>query len=855
LSHPSVHHEILDNGLTLLIHPVRTAPVAAIQVFARVGSADERPGEEGLAHFHEHMLFKGTERRAVGDVAGEVENAGGRINAYTSFDVTSYHATVPSESVDVALDVLADAVCASTFDPDELAREQEVVLEEIRRSEDSPGRVLSNAVFEAAYRVHPYRAPILGTPDSVASFDRERVTAFFQRWYGTGNLLVVAAGDVDPQPLRDAIAAAFSEAVRPAPERERRAEPTPDGTRSIVLHRPFERASVEMCWLSVPFAHPDTPYLDLLALILGQGDSSRLVRRVKERDALVDSGDAYSYTPLDAGLFGAMLDLDPALVPQAVEAVGAEVERLRREPVGADELAKAQANFLAMEHFERESVGGLARKLGHFETLTGDWQAGARYLERVRTASAADLLRVARDWLSPDRATIGALLPEDAPAGIDDAALVDALTRGVANTARAFSRPPHKHVAEGLETYSLPGGATLHVAPREGPPVVAARAAFLGGQLAETAADAGITSFLTSMWLRGTRARSAGDFARAVESLASDVDGFSGRNSLGATFECTSESLEPVLDLFAEVLLEPALDAGEIERERSDTLASIERRADRLGERAYLLFGEQQFKSHPYRLPLSGTETSVRAFTREALEAHQDRLVRAENLVMGIAGAVDPDRVAELVASRLSGLPAGGFQPPAPPTEDVPREIRTAEITKAREQAHLVLGFRGIQVDDPDRFGLEVITQILAGQSGRLFLELRDRQGLAYTVTAVNVEGVHPGTFSLYMGTAPEKLDQARRGMFEQLERLLQEPPDTAELDGARRHLAGSFAIDEQRAATRAAHLSLDALYGLGADADRHYTEAIRAVTADDVLRVARRIIDLDAYTMATVHP
>ncbi len=834
---------------------MRTTPVAALQVFARVGSADERPGEEGLAHFHEHMLFKGTERRGVGDVAGEVENAGGRINAYTSFDVTSYHATVPSESLEVAVDVLADALCGSTFDAEEIAREREVVLEEIRRSEDSPGRVLSNAVFEAAYRVHPYRAPILGTPKSVAAFDRERVTAFFDRWYGAGNLLVVAAGDLDTDSVRDSVAGAFAGAARPTPARDRAPEPPPDATRSVVLHRPFERASLEVCWLTVPFAHPDTPYLDLLALILGQGDSSRLVRRVKERDGLVDSADAYSYTPLDAGLFGAMLDLEGSAVRAAVDAVGAEVERLRLEPVGADELDKARANFLAMEHFERESVGGLARKLGNFETLAGDWRAEARYLDSIRTATAADLLRVAREWLTPERATIGALLPEDAPADVDGAALVDALSSGIRRTVRAFAPPPHKHTGEGLETYSLPGGATLHVARREAPPVVAARAAFLGGQLAETEANAGITSFLTSVWLRGTRARSAGDFARAVESLASDVDGFSGRNSLGGTFECTDEALEPVLDLFAEMLLEPAFDPDEIERERRDTLAAIARREDRLGERTYLLFGERHFEHHPYRLPLSGTEASVCSFTCDALEEHQRRLVRAENLVMGIAGAVDPDRVAELVATRLSDLPAGGFEPPAPAVENVPHEIRTAELVKDREQAHLVLGFRGLQVDDPDRFGLEVITQLLAGQSGRLFLELRDRQGLAYTVTAINVEGVHPGTFSLYMGTAPEKLDRARRGMLEQLERLLNEPPGEAELDGARRHLIGNFVIDEQRAATRAAHLSLDALYGLGADADRRYADAVRAVTPEDVLRIARRVIDLDAYTLATIHP
>jgi zinc protease len=576
---------------------------------------------------------------------------------------------------------------------------------------------------------------------------------------------------------------------------------------------------------------------------------------VKERDGLVDSADAYSYTPLDAGLFGALFDLDAAYVAPAVEAAVAEVERLRRQPVGTDELEKARANFLAMEHFERESVGGLARKMGSFHTLAGDWRAEARYLETVRRASASDLLAAAERWLDPRQLTVGALVCESECPELEREALLDAVARGVERTARAFRRPRSGAPTADVQTYALDCGATLHVVRRDDPPVVAGRAAALGGQLSESAADAGIGSFLASMWLRGTRGRSAGDFARAVESLAADVDGFSGRNSIGGTFECIGDTLEPVLDLFAEMLLEPGFDEGELERERRDALAAIERREDRLAQRAFLLFAETHFQYHPYRLPLAGSADSVRSFDRESLLQHHHRLIRAGNLVIGVTGAVDPDALALALGARLADLPHHEATSPLPVLEDPPQEIRVAELHKDREQAHLVLGFRGLDVHDPDRHALEVISQILAGQSGRLFLELRDRQGLAYSVTASNVEGVHPGTFSLYIGTAPEKLDAARSGMLEQLERLVQEPPSEPELEGARRHLVGNFAIDEQRAAVRAAHLALDGLYGLGADADRHYAEQVAAVGPEDVLRVARRVIQLDAYTLALIKP
>jgi zinc protease len=855
LSRPPVHHEVLPNGAELLLLEAHAAPVAAVQLWVRAGAADERPGEEGLAHFHEHMLFKGTERRGVGDVAAEIEGAGGRVNAYTSLDLTVYHATLPSAALAIGADVLADAVIRPRFDPDEIAREREVVLEEIRRSDDTPSRVLNDAVFARAWQAHPYRFPILGTPESVAAFDRERVSAFFRRWYGAENLLAVAVGDFETTRARELLAAALADARPGAARRARPVEPEPAGPRIAVLRRAFERAGVEIVWQSVGLAHPDTPHLDLLALVLGQGDSSRLSRRVREREELAESVDAWSYTPLDPGVFGVGLETEPERAAEAIEAVAAEIERVRREPVGHDELEKARANFLAMEHFERESVGGLARKLGGFHTLAGGFAHEQAYFEAVRRATPADLLAAARRWLGPERLAAGVLLPEAADVALDEGAVADAFARGAERTARAFALPARARAAEGIASYRLPCGAALHVAPRRDVPVVAARAAFFGGLLAESEADAGITSFLTSMWLRGTRARSAADFARTVESLAADVDGFSGRSSLGATLECTSDKLAPVLELFAELLLEPALEPEELERERRETLAGIARREDQLGERAFLLFQEHLYRSHPYRLPLDGSEASVKRFTSERLAEHHARLVRAENLVVGVAGDVDPDAAAALFAARLADLPAGGFERPAPPDEPPPREIRVAELRKPRAQAHLVLGFRGLTVADPDRHALEVACQVLSGQSGRLFLELRDRRSLAYSVSAMNVEGVAPGWFAVYIGTAPEKLDAARDGMLRELERLVQEPLPAAELESAKRHLVGTFGIDQQRCAVRAAHLSLDALYGLGPDESQRYAEKIEAVGVEDALRVVRRVIDLDAYTLAVIRP
>jgi zinc protease len=845
----------LPNGLCALLCPSELAPVVELQVWAQVGSADEGPGEHGVAHFHEHMLFKGTERRGLGEVAGAIEGSGGRINAYTSHDVTVYHVTLPDDEQALGVDVLADAVLHPLFEPQEIRREIEVVLEEIRRGEDSPGNVLGNALFAEAFREHPYRAPILGTPQSVSAFERELLRGFHTRWYAPDNLVFVGVGSFEPRELLARVEAAFGAARPGGVRRRRRGEPPQREPRVSTFARPFERASASLAWPAVGLAHPDAALLDLAAAVIGSGESSRLVRRVRERAGLVERADAWCYTPLDPGVWSIELETDAERCAEAVAACAREVERLRAAPVGEAELEKARAGFLAAVDFERESVSGVAGKLGSFHCTGGGHEQEARYLETIRRATPDDLLRAARGYLGPERLTAVALLPEAEARACSAAQIGAALARAGEDAERAARPPRRAGAANEIVSFALDSGVRLHVLPRRSLPLVAGRAALGGGQLAEDAPRAGIGAFLSSLWLRGTETHSAADFATAVESRAAEIDSFSGRSSQGLSFECPRAQWEPILDLVCEVLLQPALDPEEIEHERRETLAAIARREDQLARRALLLFAETHFLRHPYRLPSLGSAESVGALERDALLAHHRELVCARNLVVAVAGDVDPDEIARGLSERLADLDPRPFAPPRPGREPAPREIRRALLQKQREQAHCVIGVRGVAVDDDDRHALDVIAQLLAGQGGRLFLELRDRRALAYAVDAMHVEGVDPGWLAVQIATAPERLEEARTGLLAELERLLSAPPPEDELARARRHLIGGFAIDQQRNAVHAARIAHDSLYGQAPDAHRSYPQKVAAVTPADALRVARRILDLGAYTEAIIRP
>lgn len=875
-------HRVLDNGLTVLLRESHRAPVVELQIWAGVGSADERPGEEGLAHFHEHMLFKGTERRDVGEVAGDIEGLGGHINAYTSFDQTVYHATLPSASWREGLDVLVDAVRFSVFDEDEVRREREVVLEEIRRSDDTPGHVLGDLAFRECYRTHPYGQPILGPASNVAGFERSQVRRFFERWYTPDNLMVVAVGDFDANEVAAEIERLFADAPRGEAERSRPTEPPGDGIRVAVLRRPFEGHRVDISWPAARFQEREAIHLDLLAYVLGECESSRLVQRIREDAGLVDRIDAGAYTPLDRGLFSIGFETDAARLLEATRRIIEETDRLRREPVGRAELERARVNFLASEQFERESVSGLASRIGSYEAMGGGWQRESEALEILKSATPQDLLAAAKRYLDPSGLTIAALLPDTTDEALDGAALREAALQGLAaakapativvedeedppghapsavRNAPPLRFGPLRTTADGAGERldaRLPNGLDVHVLRRPEVPIATMRLACPGGLLTETESTSGITRFLNAMWTRGTRSLSAADFARRVEGLAAEIDGFSGRNSIGLTLDTLSESFEPALALFSEALLEPGLDPAEIDRERRETLAALDRREDRLGQRAFQLFSRTEFEDHPYSLTVLGEREAIESFDAAALSRHAERLIRADRAAVAIVGDVDPEKVGRWISERLGGMPSGGPELALPEVPARGVGVRESAQIKDRAQAHLVVGFRGVTLDDPDRHALEVISQLLAGQGGRLFLELRDRQSLAYTVSASNVEGLAPGYVSIYIATAPDKMERARAGIFEEIDRLVSAPPDPEELSRAIRYGSGSFAIDSQRSHARAAHIALDSIYGLGPDHTEDYPSRLAALTPEDVHRVAKRIFRTDACTISAVHP
>ncbi len=849
----TLHRARLDNGLTVLMQENHHAPVVTVQVWVNVGSADENDAERGLAHLTEHMLFKGTKKRAVGEIAEAIESAGGEINAWTSFDHTAYHVVMASRFLDRGIEVLADAVQNSRFDAAELEREKTVVLEEIKRSRDLPSRNVGDLLFTESFRSHPYRHAILGTAASVSSYQQKDMKAFFRRHYHAANMTVLVLGDINPAATLKKMQRYFGAAPKRKPVERKRLAETPQRKLRVKLVRDdIAEAYFSLGWHIPAVQHEDVPALDTLALLLGQGASSRLQLQVKRGKNLVNDIYAYAYTPMDPGIFVVGGSCPPAKTLTAMDAALKEIDQMIQVDVSTAELAKAKSIIESENLYLRETVQGMARRLGYHQTLLDDPLYGEVYLGRVLSVTAEDLRRVAQTYLGRQQLTAAVYLPKNKATKIDTAKIRSRLARKAKAMGPSFAKATEGKV----ERIKLPKGPTLLIEEDHSNALVSIRAAFLGGVRYETAADNGINSFLAGMMNRGTETRSADQIARAVDAMAGSLGGFSGRNSFGLRADFPSAHFARGFDLFCDCLFRSSFPEAEIKRERELTLEDLRSREDNLSGLAFDLFLTKLYHKHPYRLPILGNRQSVLSFRRQQLIDYAARRYTPENMVLSIVGDVDTEQVKKLVSQHCrSASKRTRSAPPKISLEARPQTIRRAEIHRPKAQAHLVLGFMGTTFSSRDRHGLEVLLAVLTGQGGRIFFELRDRRSLAYAVSGFSLEGIEPGYIAFYLATDPARVDEAISALTQELVRLRKQPVSAKELQRAKRYLIGSQAIGLQRKSARATAQIFDELYGIGHLAHRKYPEHIQAVTREEIQRLARRYLDPKHYTLALVRP
>ena len=856
---PHLHKATLDNGLTVIVKEMPGTRVATVQIWVKAGSVYETADEAGITHFIEHMIFKGTETRGPGELAGAIEGVGGRVNAYTSYEYTVYHATLSAVHWDMAFAVLAEAVMHSVFDPVELEREIKVVLEEVSMRYDQPNIRLFHELMATAYTRHPYRLPVIGNVESINNFSRDRILQYIQKHYYPQNLTIVVAGDVKGNEVIARVKEIMGGMARGEIEPQALpVEPVQEKARFFTLKADIMQPQMAIAIPISKFADPDSPVLDVLAQIVGHGETSRLYRSLRDEKQLVYGINASAFTPADPGMFEITAVLDGSNMLQAFAATLEELFRLKYFSVTDDELKRAKRSLESDFVFNLERVEGQARVLGSFQMMTGDPRED-EYLAKIRAVTHEDIKQVAQKYFSGKNINVGFLMPTDstfAP-GMEEIEASIARAGDGAIHSESEAMLPNTYLSR-VHRFRLENGITLLVREDETVPTVGIRAVFPGGLRDETPLTNGAFSFISDLLPKGTKGMTAKELAEAVADMAGGLTGFSGKNTFGLKADFLARFFPEGLALVRDVLREPAFAPQEADKIRPELLAQLKQQEDSLTSLAFQEFNSQLFGGHPYGLNSIGSENAIKSFTAAALKDIYVQHARPENLVLAISGDVKAEETKDLVVglfgdwqSTKKSAAHGIEEDILPPVMLTEEKIR--KISRDKEQVHLVIGFLGATLKDPERFGLEVLDTILSGQSGRLFTELRDKQSLAYSLSSFSFFGLDTGAFGIYVGTSPDKREQAINSVWHELKTMREEKVGEEELNRAKNILISQYELALQTHSAQALELGLNETYGLGQDYGNRYIEAIKEIDAVEVRRVARKYILPGAYVMVAV--
>ena len=858
----SVRRVVLVNGLTVLLRRDDTAPVVAIVTHVQAGYFDESDDVVGIAHVLEHMFFKGTTARPVGAISKETKAAGGYLNAGTIYDHTSYYTVLPAASFAPGLDIQRDAYADSVIDAEELAKELEVIIQEAKRKADNPQAVASETLFELLHDVHRVRRWRIGREPGLRKLTRDDLVRFYRNFYRPRSTILSIVGEIDIDDAQREVERLYGPLAdvpvlpNPGPR-----EPSHTEFRYRELEGDITQTQLSFGWRTPGTLHPDTPLLELAGTMLGSGRGSRLYRAVRERK-LATSVSAYDYTPTELGVFVIHAEGPPEHTVDAARNVWAQLADVRANGFTSDELNRARQLLEARFIRRLETMEGQANFLAEWEAL-GDWRMGERELARLMTATAEEVSDAVRRHLTEATAGVIVYRPRDAVAIASDASAMRALLREPGGTPLAPVPAPTPVAPAGVgrsrleredgrvRVYRTASNVPILVMRRPGAPLVQLGVHIAGGATEERVSRAGLTSLLTRTSVKGTRTRTAAQIAEDGELLGGSVSGGTSAESFSWAISVPTRHADAALELLADVVQHATFEPAALETERALAIADLEMLRDDMYRYPLRLLKAAAFPAHPYGVPASGTEESLASIgVGEVREWHRARVLEGSS-VIAIVGDVDPDEIAALAAARFGELHWRERAPLATP--QWPAAPVTTVESRDKAQSALALAFPSPAREDDARIAAELLAGVASGLGGRFFDQLRDRQSLAYTVSAFTAEWRNAGMFVSYIATGPEKEEIARAGLLAEFAKLREAPVTGAELAQAKEYAIGTHAIRSQSGGALLGELIDAWLFGRGLSEIDEHDARIRRVTASEMQEVANRYFAESALVQSVI--
>ncbi|NQT95078.1 MAG: insulinase family protein [Candidatus Omnitrophica bacterium] len=830
--------ELLSNGLTLILKEDFRTPTFCAKLFIRTGSATEGDYTgSGITHLIEHLIFKGTSTRDAKELEDEIKSLGGNIGAYTTYDYTAFNIEGPSENILQLLDIFYDIIANPKFDKKEIASEKDVIKREMRLRDDAPETYLSQQLWQRAYIRHPYKNPIIGHEDIFDRLAQEDVREYYSRFYLPDNMVLVIVGDIDSGALKEKIAESFTKLQRRSPiQAVLPREPQQLTPRYIELAYPISKTFMAMGFHSVNLASKDLYALDTLAIILGAGRSSILYKEMHNKLKLVYSIGSYNYTPFDPGMFVITSAFDPKKKDQVIKELLEKIEKLKRSPVDKKELEKARNQVISSYIFSRQTQSSQASDLGISQLLASDMDFSKHYVEGVGSVDANDIMEVAKRYLGEENLTTVLLVPS--------------AIKEIEEDAKSRSR-----IERAITKKTLKNGVRVLICNDSTLPLVSIRACIKGGLRAETKKDNGISNLTAHMLTKGSGGYSEEKLFFEIESMGGTLSAYSANNSFGVSLDVMSKDTKRAIELMEAVLVKPSFPNDKLQVLKNDMLAAIELIDDDIFKVAEKNLRKRLLDNSPYSMLPAGTAESVNSISRNDIIKFYRNYCVGPNVVVSICGDVDVDEVYKLVRSKL-----GRIKKKRPPelTEGKPSPI-TAQIDVREEmdkkQAVVMVGFRTVGINSPDRYPLQIISSIFSGGSGRLYANIRQKKGLAYALGTFGMTGLDIGTFIFYAATSIGNEVLVKDEIVEEIEKVSAGDLSEDEINAAKKSLITQHELGLQSAGSFALRTALDELYDLGYNNYQFYPKAVNNLTREDILKAAKKYLNPEASVVSIVIP
>jgi len=854
------HKRVLANGMEVYSAPDASTSNVTVQVWYRVGSKDDPAGRSGFAHLFEHLMFKSTRNLPTETFDRLTEDVGGMNNAFTADDVTAYYEVVPANHLQRLLFAEADRMGSLVVDEPTFVSERDVVKEEYRqRILASPyGRLFGLFTPETIYQDHPYRRPGIGSIEELNASTLDDVRRFHATYYRPDNAMLIVAGNFDQAQLDAWVDQYFAPLQRPStplPANDVR-EPEPTGPRQATFHAPnVPLPAVVLAWNTVAYRDADRPALTVLDGILSTGESSRLYRSlVYEQQIAAQTSSTPDFAQQAGYLSAYAIMADGQTADQGVAALEAEIARFRDTPVTAAELTEAKNELVANALRGRETVEDRATTLGMALIMTGDPAAADREIAELQAVTAADIQRVARRYLTPQRQiTIRYLNADDAnpvsvqkmdvdapvtvaelaPAGPEVTLLPEA-----ARTPLPQAGPEVAPTTPTVADFRLDNGLRVLVAPTNGLPLVSARLSFNAGSANDPAGKPGVASMTAGLLSQGTASRSAPEIATAIEQLGASVGAGSGADFSNAYANAPKNVFPQALGLMADMVRNPAFAAEELERQQAQTLDGLRVSLSQPGAVASQSVGRIIYGDAPYAAPGGGTLTSVPAITRDDVAAFHAARYRPSQATLVFSGDISTADARALAQQAFGDWrdPAGAAPAPVAKAGQTLAPRIVVIDQPGAGQAAVVAAIRGVTRADADYFPLTLGNTLLGGGfSSRLNQEIRIKRGLSYGAGSSLGARADAGVFTAQAQTRNDAAAQVAELLLEEIGRMGTAAASNDELASRRAVMIGGFGNSLETVDGLGGQVANLALYDLPMSDLAAYAGRVRAVTPEQI--------------------